>query len=170
MKQVLITICAIVCLCVTFLSAGIVLCMSVPQITQSLSQATALVDTAHFTRDQLVMMADKTRAFCAGEIEKSDVYQAIQDLNVAANTEYKEYVGSDFAAASDEFSLDSNSLNHLEDVRSFFANVRIAFGICTFGAVLFCILLLVLCGRSPMGRALVWSGTIVLLALLVFGI
>lgn len=154
MKQVLLTICAIVCLCVSILSAGIVLCMSTPQITENLSRATALVDSAHFTRDQLVTMADKTRAFCAGEIDKNEIYEAIQDLNVAAKTEYQDFVGSDFAAASDEYSLDSNSLNHLEDVRSFFANVRIALGICSFGALLFCILLFVFCGRSAMGRSI----------------
>ena len=106
MKQVLLTICAIVCLCVTFLSAGIVLCVNVPQITQNLSNATALVDSAHFTRDQLVMMADKTRAFCAGDIDKNEIYQSIQDINVQQNTEYKDYVGSDFAAVAEEFSLD----------------------------------------------------------------
>lgn len=170
MKQVLLTICAIVCLCVTFLSAGVVLCISNAAITQNLSQATALVDTAKFGRDQLVLMADKTRAFCAGEIDKDEIYSTIEQINKEAQTEYKEYEGSDFAAASDEYSLDSNSLSHLEDVKSFFANVRIAFGICLFGSVLFCILLLVMCGRSALGRVLVWSGSIVLILLVVFGV
>lgn len=155
MKQLLLTICTVVCLCVTFLSAGIVLCMSVPQITQNLSQATALVDTAKFGRDQLVLMAEKTRAFCAGEIDKQEVYSTIEQINKEAKTEYQDLEGSDFAAVPDEFSLDSNSLKHLEDVKSFFANVRIAFGICLFGAIAFCILLLVLCGRSSLGRCLV---------------
>lgn len=170
MKQVLITICAVVCLCVTFLSAGIVLCMSTPQITENLSRATATVDTAHFTRDQLVLMANKTRAFCAGEIDKNEIYSTIQEINTEAKTIYQDYIGSDFAAANDEYSLDSNSLSHLEDVAAFFANVRIAFGICVVGSLIFCVLLLLLCGRSPLGRALVWAGSIILIMLAVFAV
>lgn len=165
MKQVLLTLGAIVCLCVAILSSGIVLCMSAPQITQNLSRATALVDTAHFSRDQLVNLADKTRGFCAGEVEKQEIYDTVQHMNQEANTQYKDLIGSDFAAVNDEYSLDQNALSHLEDVRSFFANVRIAFGICCVGALAFCILLFVFCGRSAFGRALMWSGLIILIAI-----
>lgn len=155
MKQVLLTICAIICLAVVILSSGIVLCMNVPAITENLSRATATVETAKFNRDQLVFMADKTRAFVVSEIEKNDIYSSVQKINQEANTEYKDYVGSDFAAVPDDYSLDANCISHLEDVKSLFANIKIAFGICAFGAIVFCILLFVLCGRSALGRSLV---------------
>ena len=154
MKQVLITICAIICLCVTILSAGVVVCMSFPQITENLSRATAMVDTAHFTRDQLVKAALTTRAFVAGEADKNEIYKTVQEINQEAKTEFSQYEGSDFAAVSDEYSIDHVAIKHLEDVKSLFANVRIAFGICGFGALLFLILLFVFCGRSAFGRAL----------------
>ena len=154
MKRVILTTAAVICLCVTILSAGVVVCMSFPQITENLSRATALVDTAHFTRDQLVKAALTTRAFVAGEVDKNEIYQTVQEINQEAKTEFSQYEGSDFAAVSDEYSIDSVAISHLQDVKSLFANVRIAFGICGFGAILFCVLLIVFCGRSAFGRAL----------------
>ena len=153
MKQVLLTICAVICMCVTILSSGIMLCMNVPQVTQNLSRATSMVDKAHFTRDQLVFMADKTRAYVAGEIDKAEIYSAVHQINIEQKSPYAEYEDLDFAAVPDDFSLDQNSLKHLEDVRSFFANLKIAFGLCAAGSLIFSVLLLVLCGRSTMGRA-----------------
>ena len=170
MKQILITLAAVVCLCVTFLSAGIVLCMTVPQITENLSRATATVDTAHFTRDQLVKVANTTRAFVAGEVDKNDIYSIVQEINQEAKTEFSNLEGSDFAAVSDEYSIDSTAISHLQDVKSLFANVKIAFGICLVGAIIFLILLLVLCGRSAFGRALMWSGLIVLIGLVILAV
>ena len=170
MKQILITLASIICLVVTFLSAGIVLCMTVPQITENLSRATATVDTAHFTRDQLVKAAQTTRAFVNGEVDRQDLYGVAEEINKEANTQFSKLSGSDFAAVSDEYALDSNSISHLEDVKSLFANVKIAFGICLFGAILFLILLFVFCGRSAFGRALVWSGLIVIVGLVLLAI
>ena len=154
MKQLLLNICAVVCLCVAILSAGVVACMTFPQITENLTRATAMVDTAHFTRDQLVKIANTTRAFVAGEAERNDIYTTCQEINQEAKTEFAQYEGSDFAAVSDEYSIDSTAISHLEDVKSLFANVKIAFGLCLFGALLFCILLIVFCGRSAFGRTL----------------
>lgn len=140
---------------VAILTAGIVVCFSVPQITDGLSRATALVDTAHFTRDQLVDTANKTRAFVAGDLNKNDIYEAVKQINEQAHTEYAGYEAIDFAAVNDEFALDSVAMTHLEDVQSLFANIRIALGMSIFGFVLFGILLFVFCGRSPFGRVLV---------------
>lgn len=170
MKQVILTILTVVCLWVSFLSAGIVLCMQYGPITENLSRATALVDTAKFSRDQLVSMATITREYVIKELDKNDIYKSIEQINKEANTPYKDKEGSDFAAVPDEYSLDANSISHLEDVQSLFANVRIAFGICSFGAFGFLILLLVLCGRSACGKALARAGGFLILALIAMGI
>lgn len=165
MKQFLITICAIICLTVAILCAGVVVCISTPQITENLTRATALVDTAHFTRDQLVKTADSTRAFVAGEVDKMQLYQVIKEINQEQKTEFADIEPVDFAAVSEEYSLNVDSIKHLEDVQSLFANIKIAFGICAFGAILFCSLLIVFCGRGPFGRVLVWTGLMILFGL-----
>lgn len=168
MKQVLLTILAIVCLWVSFLSSGIMICTYCPAITQNLSRATALVDSSKFNRDQLVLLADTTRAFVAGNAEKKDLYSIVEQINKEAKTQYAELEGSDFAAVASEYALDSNCISHLEDVKSLLANIKIAFGICSFAAIAFLILLFVFCGRSAFGRAIMWAGSILLLVLIIF--
>ena len=153
MKQILLTIGAIICLAVVILSAGIIVCFTVPQITENLSRATAMVDTAHFTRDQLVDVACKTRAFVAGQADKNDLYNIVSQINKDAKTEFADCEPIDFAAVNEEFSLNQEAILHLEDVQTLFANIKIAFGLCAFGSVLFCALLLVICGSSALGRA-----------------
>lgn len=170
MKQVLLTIFAIVSLCIAILASGVVICMSVPNITDSLSRATATVDSSHFSREQLVKVANITRAFVASEVEKLDIYKAVQEINNEANTQFSQLEGRDFAAVSDEYSIDSTAISHLEDVKSLFANIRIALGVFTFASVLFLVLLLALCGRSAFGRALMWSGLIIILAIVGLGV
>lgn len=139
---------------IAILSAGVIACFGIPQITENLTRATALVDQAHFTRDQLVDVACKTRAFVAGELDRYNMYSEIKKINVDAKTQYSDTEEIDFAAIPNDYSLDSESLAHLEDVASVFANIRIAFGICSFLAILFLVLLFVFCGKSAFGRTL----------------
>ena len=155
MKQILLTLLAVICLLVTILASGVMLCMNVPAITENLSRATALTDTAKFGRDSLVSLATKTQGLVAGSVSRDELLSEIEAVNKEANTQYKEYTGSDFLAADEQYTLDATAMQHLEDVRILFQNIRIAFGICGAGSIIFLVLLALLCGRSAMGRSLV---------------
>lgn len=146
------------------------LCINVPAITDNLSRATATVDIAKFNRDQLVNMANKTRAFVASETERNDLYGTIEQINKEANTQYANNEGADFAAVDEQYSLDSKNISHLQDVRDLFANVKIAFTICGVGAIIFLVLIFIFCGRSAFGRALMWSGLLILAILIILGV
>ena len=61
MLRLLFNILNIFCLVTCILLSVVVLCVSTPQITSSLSNATCLVDKAKFTRDQLTYLANTCR-------------------------------------------------------------------------------------------------------------
>lgn len=155
MKQILLTILAVICLIVTILSSGLMLCANVPQITENIARATAMADKAKFSRDTLVEVAKGTQGFVAGTKSKEELLDIVQKANAEASTQYKDFSSSDLLSADEEYALNADAMSHLNDVRIFIQNARIAFGICGAGALIFCALLGLLCGRGALGRSLV---------------
>lgn len=166
MLRFLFNILNIFCLVTCILLSGVVLCVSTPQITSSLSNATCLVDKAKFTRDQLTYLANTCREFISGECDKTSVYSSVETINKQSQTTYKDLTQDDFAAVNDQYSLDINSVSHLSDVAWLIANIRIAFFLSLTFSIAFSILLAIFGGFGSLSRSFKIAALLVLLLIL----
>ena len=149
-----------VALAVVVVAAGFAVCAYVPATTRLLSEAfsgTANTSTP-FSHSQLVDAAVATRAYTVTDNDLDEILDVLHDINDDALTPYANCTDSALLAASEEYTLDSEALSHLDDVYYVVHAATIAIVVVALLAAAALAHVGVRCGRRRLGAVLTVAG------------
>lgn len=158
-------------LALTYFVAGFAVCAGIPGITEQLSMRFSSAELSPFSQSQLTDLASATRDYTVGSHDLDKLVSEISKANSEAGTPYGDASKEELLAdVPDEYTLDEAAISHLDDVNEvtskFFMPIL---GIAALAG--FCIMATYrLFGSEPIARALIWSGTGILIAFAVMGV
>lgn len=155
---------ATVSVAITLVASGFAACAAFPQTTELLANAFSGNENPDtpFSHNELVHAAVVTRDYTVGSNDREAVFTMLHDINEGANTRYAQASPDELAAASEEYTLTSDALSHLDDVYRVVVAARIALIIVALAAVAACAHLAIRVGRRALGSALALSGITVI--------
>ena len=159
------TVCAVVCLVVTFLAAGFAMCAATPLPTRALSQAYATDGISPYTHDELVKAAVAIYVYSFANHNADALNSTMNELVTAAQADGR----APSNAQGEEYRLDSAAISHLDDCYALASAARvplIAIGVLAIAAAAH---VGVRTGRKNLGRVLACAGGLTIAAFLAFG-
>lgn len=160
------TLCAIVCLALTFFAAGYGACTATPLPCRLLSQMFATDDISPYTHEELVEAAVAIYDYSFASHDGDALNATMDELVAAAQSDGR--APSD--AHGEEYRLDDAAISHLDDCHALASALRAPLAIVTALAIAAAAHVGVRKGRKNLGSVLVCAGALTIAAFAAFGI
>lgn len=147
------------CIALVFVASGLAVCC-LPQSTEALSENFSGLDNPDtpFSHDDLVAAALETRNYTVGNHDREALISMLLSINATSNTEYASADASEILLAPDIYTLDAESISHLDDVYEVLTLVFKVFFTLGIAGVALCIYLGKTQGRNTLGAILKNAG------------
>lgn len=146
-----------------FLAAGYLVCL-IPQATQALSTITNKNEISVFSKSELTQTALAIREYSFGNHDQVELMGVVQEINRNENTPYASVSIAELKNAPDTYTLDTATLQHLDDVHKIASDSYVWIGLFAFLALAGLIATGFLVGKKAVGRELFWSAFLLVIA------
>ena len=159
------TLCAIICLAVTFVAAGFLVCAGTQLPTRLLASATVNDSIYPYNHDELVEIAVAIREYSFGNHNQEELNEAMDKVLASAQNDGR----APAKAVGEEYHLDSSAISHLDDCYKIMDLVRIPLIIIALLAIAAAAHVRVRMGRKALASTLITTGAMVLALFVIAG-